>query len=91
MSKVAVIVSVVFVLALLAMCMRGPSNEVMVRQECRYAVSVAAVNVDAWRYIDGQCSEAEQQTMLREMRRNGLSTDQIDKSRRAHGRSIDIE
>ncbi len=54
-----------------------------VSRECRDVVAVAAVNVDAWRYIGARCSNDEQQALLEEFRERGLSTEAIERSRSA--------
>lgn len=55
-----------------------------VSEKCRQTVALAAVNVDGWQYIRGQCSDQEQQALLREFKRRGLSTAEIEKSRTAN-------
>ncbi|MCO8017922.1 hypothetical protein NI456_03520 [Brevundimonas diminuta] len=52
-----------------------------VSEKCRDTVALAAANVDAWRYIQSQCTEQEQQALIREFQRRGLSTADIERSR----------
>jgi hypothetical protein len=52
-----------------------------VSRKCRDIVAMAAVDIDAWRYIQVSCTDGEQQSLLAEFRERGLSTSEIDKSR----------
>jgi hypothetical protein len=52
-----------------------------VGKKCRDIVAFSAVNVDGWRYINGQCTDQEQQALVREFERRGLSTADLRRSR----------
>lgn len=86
MLKVNIVVISILLLILLSMCVRGSTSDVSVSDNCRSTVAGAAVNVDNWIYIDAVCTDEEQQTLMREFSRKGLSVSQIEKSRAAHGR-----
>lgn len=58
----------------------GPSHQV-VSSDCRAVVSVAAINVDAWREIRAACTEQEQQALTQEFKSRGISVAQIERSR----------
>ncbi|WP_156799809.1 hypothetical protein [Novosphingobium resinovorum] len=55
-----------------------------VSDKCRQAVSTGSV--DGWRYIQTLCTDAEQQSLLTEFRGRGLSTEDIERSRREAGK-----